>query len=234
MKKFVFVIFILIGAVFRCFATPERRISAALGIVGHAYLKERTLESENLRYRYPDPNDTGRFEYTDEDLVFSPFNLSFHYGRTIGKHLDIGGCFGYDYLRMKQETEIITSIGEQTSPHGNTYTLWESSHKYGMLNRHVLYIMPEATLYWFKEKHAAMYCKLALGVDFVVEKRVFTYPSSSAVVSGEPHFCFQISPVGVEAGGEYLRVLVELGYGAQGTFQVGIRHILREPENIKE
>jgi hypothetical protein len=25
-----------------------------------------------------------------------------------------------------------------------------------------------------------------------------------------------------------------LGYGAQGTFQVGIRHILREPENIKE
>lgn len=234
MKRFVFVIFILIGAVFSCFATPERRISAGLGIVGHAYLKERISESENLRYNYPNPNDTGIFEYTDEDLVFSPFNLSFHYGRTIGKHLDIGGCFGYDYLRMKQETEIITSIGEQTSPHGNTYTLWESSHKSGMLNRHVLYIMPEATLYWFKEKHAAMYCKLALGVEFVVEKRVFTYPSSTAVVSGEPNFCFQISPVGVEAGGEYWRVYVELGYGAQGTFHVGLRHILRETENNKE
>ena len=234
MKKFVFVIFICIGTAFSCFANPEHRISGGLGIVSHAYLKERISESENLRYRYPDPNDTGRFEYTDEDLVFSPFNLSLHYGRTIGTHFDVGGCFGYDYLRMKQETEIITSIGEQTSPHGNTYTLWESSHKFGRLNRHILYVMPEATIYWFREKHAAMYSKLGLGVELVVEKRVFTYPSCSALVSGEPHFSFQISPVGVEAGGEYWRVYVELGYGAQGTFHVGLRHILRETENNKE
>ena len=41
---------------------------------------------------------------------------------------------------------------------------------------------------------------------------------------------FQGSPVAVEVGGPYWRGNIEIGYGAQGVVQYGVRHIFKGKE----
>ena len=225
-KKSILVFALCIESIF-CFAQPEHHVSLGISLFGYEYIQECLRELEYEEYHYPNPYDHGTFEYTDEFLKHFPFSLNAHYEYKMSKHFGVGLCLGYDHLKMEQETEIITSVGDEMSPHGITYTLWDSSHKFGTLHRHVLHVMPEVSVYWFKKKYFAMYSKVAAGVRFNVEKRKFETYSNDAELK-DFHFYCHVAPVCFETGGENWLFFGEFGYGAQGILHYGVRRIIKE------
>lgn len=232
MKKQILSIIFLFGATFSILAQTEHRLSAGIGLFSHAYIDEFVWENcTDIDYWYPGPSDHGTYEYPEETLKTFPININFHYECTLGKHWGIGLCLGYDYLGMDQRTEIITSLGETKSPEGATYTSWDRTYKDGELHRHILMVMPEATIYYFKKKYISMYGKLAAGVRFNIEKREFDNSSAGETETRKEHnFYCQVSPACVEAGGKSWRGFVEIGYGAQGIYQCGVKHIFKSKE----
>lgn len=227
MKKVIFCICIFFGTLFSSYAQPDHRISLGVGLFSYAYIDELIWEHTDVDYYYPDVDDYGTYEYTEEKLQSLPTNLNLHYECTLGKHFGIGLCLGYDYFKMRQETEYVTTVGEEVSPRGYRYPVWDSRHEYGKLYRHVLSFMPEATVYWFKKRHVAMYSKLAAGVRFNIEKRVVCSKDTEETRLADRHFYCQVSPVCVEVGGQYWRGFVEAGFGAQGVIQYGVKHTFK-------
>ena len=217
-----------------CFAQPEHRISFGLGWFGHDYVKEMRNEIADVEFDFPEPFDQGSYEFVENDMRTLPINVNFHYECSLNHRFGVGFGFGYDRLRYHQESECIKSVGERTSPHGITYTLWDSHHTYGKLYRNILHLMPELTIYWFKKKHISTYSKVGTGVGWEIQKRVITYPESVKTVEGETKFYFQVSPVCMEAGGRRWRGFVEFGYGVQGILQYGAKYILNGTKKIVE
>ncbi|MBO7145607.1 MAG: hypothetical protein J6W13_12395 [Salinivirgaceae bacterium] len=231
MKKIAFSLIICFTAIISSFAQTDHRFSLGLGQFSHAYVDEMTNELfTDVDYYYPGPDDHGTYEYTEESLRSFPLTLNFHYEATLGKHFGIGVCFGYDYLRMHQETETIFSTGEAQRPNGDTYTTWDRSYDFGTLRRHIFFVMPEASVYWFKRNHVAMYSKLGLGMKFVAESRDFDSDRRDIMEFKNKGFYCQVSPVCVEFGGQKWRGFVELGYGAQGIAQYGVKYTIKGKE----
>lgn len=226
MKNIILGIACSLGTVFSGFAQFEHRISYTFGFVSRAYQQQKENQLKHQEYVFPGPRDHGTYLYTDEHLHCSaPFVFNFQYDCSIYKHIGVGLCMGYERHRMFQEATVIKSVGEQTTPFGNTYTQWSAEYRYGILKRHILYVMPEVTIYWFKKRHVAMYSKGAIGGRFNFEKRDFVLPNVPTTNSANLYY--QISPVAIEVGGPYWRGNIEFGYGAQGIFQYGVRHIFK-------
>lgn len=234
MKKIVLGFILAGGVLSNCFAQSEHRISLGAGLFGHAYINEIVQELEKREYCYPGPKDHGTYTYLDQSLRSLPTSINLHYEHTLGNHFGVGICLGYDRLKMRQEIEVITSVGEQTSSFGERYTVWESSHESAYLRRHVLMILPEFTVYWFKKNHVAMYSKVAPGIRFSVDQRKIYISHKEETEIKDFHFTCQGSPVCVEFGGQYWRGFAEFGYGAQGIAQFGVKHTFRGKRNNTE
>ena len=235
-KKFLSLVCCLLAAL-NGFAHTEHRISFNFGLGGHAYHQERSNENAYKELVFPDYNDQGIYEYTYEKLMSSPLTFNLQYDCSLRKHLGVGVSLGYQRLKMDQETNYIRSKGQQTSPFGNTYTLWECEHRNGNLNRRVIYIMPEITVYWFKNNYVAMYSKGAIGVRFDIESRLLytgTPKSEKLPTENKAKLCFQVSPVSLEVGGRRWRGFFELGYGMQGIAQFGVKRIIKGKDAPKE
>ena len=224
----------MFSATFSSFAQIEHRISYTFGFVSHAYHTERANERKDKEYIFPGNRDHGTYEYTDEDLHSIPVAFNFQYDCSLKKHFGVGLCIGYELENMYQKTNVVKSKKvDITSPFGNTYTDWEQVHSNGELKRHILYIMPEATGYWFKKRHVAMYSKVAAGLRIDFERREFYESIPKSFIQPKKNRAsvyFQVSPVAVEVGGPYWRGNIEIGYGAQGVFQYGVRHIFKGKE----
>lgn len=234
MKRIAFSLIICFTAIISSFAQTDHRFSLGLGLFSHAYLDEVVWEFfTDVDYYYPGPDDYGTYEYTTEHLRSFPLTLSLRYEATLGKHFGIGACFGYDYLRMYQETETIFPDEELKRPNGDTYTTWDHSYDYGTLRRHIFFVMPEATIYWFKRNHVSMYSKLAAGMRFVAESRTFDSARRDIRELKKKGFYGHVSPVCVEFGGQKWRGFVELGYGAQGIVQYGAKYTIKGKEKEK-
>lgn len=230
-RKFISLVCCLFAAL-NCSAELEHRISYTFGFVSHAYHQERHDEHTykfHDQYYFPGPNDHGRYEYTDEQLLSLPLVFNLQYDCSLREHIGVGLCIGYERERMYQETNIIKSNGEQTSPFGNTYTLWENEHKTGELRRRILYFLPEVTAYWFKKRHVAMYSKAAIGFRINMERVQYngSYRFEKQTNPNNVNPYFQFTPVAIEVGGPYWRGNIEFGYGAQGIFQYGVKHIFK-------
>lgn len=237
MKKIICGIICVLGSTLNSFAQKENRISYSFGFVSHAYHLERANERKFQEYTFPGVKDHGIYEYTDEDLYSMPIVFNLQYDRSLREHIGVGFCMGYECEKMNQETNFIKSAGDVTSPFGNIYTNWIREHRNGELKRHILYIMPEATVYWFKKRHVAMYTKAAVGVRFNFEKRKFynSTPKSDILPNtNSAGLYFHVSPVAVEVGGPSWRGVIEIGYGAQGIIQYGVKHIFKgKRESLK-
>ncbi|MBP5526518.1 MAG: hypothetical protein J6Y11_13115 [Paludibacteraceae bacterium] len=225
MKRFSLIVLLFIGFSFSCLAQPEHRISFGLGWFNNECIKEIIREKEDVEYDFPEPFDKGDFKYTDKNMKSLPINLNFHYECSISQRWGFGFCLGYDRIRYHQESDYFTSIGEQTSPHGITYTLWDNHHTWERFYRHFLYIMPEATFYWFKNKYISLYSKAGICVGWEIQKTEVTVPDSVTTVNSDSKFYYHVSLVSLESGGRYLRGFVELGYGVQGILQYGVKYI---------
>lgn len=230
MKRFIVVVSLLLGATINSFAQSEHRLSLGLGWACYGYISERIQEDELKPINYPGPHDHGTYEYTGEDLCCLPISFNIHYEHTLNDHFGVGGCLGLEHLKMKQYTEKITSVGEETSPHGITYTSWDKTYETGFLHRFMINIMPEAAFYWFRKKHTSMYSKVGVGVRLVKEIREFNTKSFKNSEFQEGQFIFQVSPVCLEVGGERLRAFFEFGYGEQGVVQYGIRYTIKKED----
>lgn len=235
MKKIICVIIGAFCATFSSLAQLEHRISYTFGFVSHAYHQERNNERKFQEYTFPDIREHGTYEYTDEDLHSIPVVFNFQYDCSLKKHFGVGLCMGYECEKMWQKTNYIKSAGDVISPFGNTYTNWIQELRNGELKRHIIFIMPEATVYWFKKRHVSMYSKAAVGVRFNFEKRKFytSTPKSEILPNtSSASLYFHVSPVAVEVGGPYWRGNIEIGYGAQGVLQYGVKHIFKGKRDI--
>lgn len=235
MKKFIYSIIFFIGTTLNTFAQPEHRLSLGVGLFSHEYIEEYALENwTEVDNWYPEPNDHGTFEYPEEKLKSLPIGFNLHYEYSWGRRFTVGLCLGYDYLRMEQTTEVITSIGETEMPDGKIITQWDHFEKQGELHRHILKIMPEISFYYDIKKHVAMYAKLAAGIRFNIEKREIERPHYENTEFKERHFYCQFSPICIEAGGKYWRGFAEFGYGGQGLGQFGVKHTFKGREKNTE
>lgn len=234
MKRFSLIVLLFIGFSLSCLAQPEHRISFGLGWFNNEYIKEMIREKKDVEHDFPGPFDKGDFKYTDKNMKSLPINLNFHYECSIGQRWGFGFCLGYDRIRYHQESEHVSSIGEQTSPHGMTYTLWDSYHTWEQFYRHFFYLMPEATFYWFKKKYISMYSKVGICVGLEIQKTEITVHDLGTTVKSDPKLYYQVSPVCLESGGRYLRGFVELGYGVQGVLQYGVKYIPKGSNMFKK
>ena len=216
-----------------CFASPEHRLSIGRGLLSYEYLDEFSYEHSDRDWCQPSPYLNDTYETTEEHLTSFPVNLNIHYECTLGKHFGIGVCLGYDHLRMSQGIEEYKST-DGIDYNGNTRKEWALyRHDFGELDRYILFVMPEATFYWFKKNHFAMYSKLAGGIRFNFEKREF-YSHYFEDAEGKYHHAyFQGSPVCFEIGNHYWRGFAEFGFGGQGIAQFGVKHTFKKKEKEK-
>ncbi|MBQ9576584.1 MAG: hypothetical protein IJV11_06855 [Muribaculaceae bacterium] len=88
-------------------------------------------------------------------------------------------------------------------------------------------LMPAVKFNWLRKNHWGMYSKIAAGA--VLARAADKNYDQSGNKSGKSDvstacdFNWQVSLVGIEAGGDHVRGFTELGIGEQGVFLAGIR-----------
>lgn len=224
MKRLLLEVVFMASALFNAAAQSEQKLSLGVGMLSHSYLKQFVENFTLVDYWFPGEHDHGTYRYQDRFMHSVPLTASLHYECTVGKHFGFGMCFTYDYMRMDHDTEIWTSIGDEPMDNGDTRTIWDVNHEYGKIYRHIFNIMPEVTIYWFKKRHVALYSQVAAGVRFNMEKETIDFTERETTSLTERHFTCHVSAVGAEFGGRAWRGYAQIGYGAQGISQVGVKH----------
>lgn len=103
---------------------------------------------------------------------------------------------------------------------GPSYTFSSSSYKGGGPNLYYHVIMLNGRYNYWHNRIVTLYGHLGVGADI-------THTSFAGQNSNNGYFAFQISPVGATVGlGRSLSMFGELGFGAQGLLQVGVRYSL--------
>jgi len=99
-----------------------------------------------------------------------------------------------------------------------------SSSKDGEFRNSYLTLMPAIKLDYLRKKNFGMYSKLALGATLRTETTDYTTSGGKNDSDSEFHLNWQVSLLGIEAGGTCLRGFLEIGTGEQGIFVVGARY----------
>lgn len=103
------------------------------------------------------------------------------------------------------------------------YKKSEPNELYGTSTDYYFAIMPTVKFNWVNKEHFAFYSRASAGLYLVkIEDRV-SKDASKNDNEVDPGFAFQFSPVGLEAGGS-VRGFVELGFGATGIVNGGVRY----------
>lgn len=99
---------------------------------------------------------------------------------------------------------------------GPSYTFSSTSTKHGDINVYYHVIMLNARYEYWRNSIVTMYGHAAIGADI--------NHSGLEDARNKGYFAFQISPIGVQAGiGSGVSLFGELGFGAQGLLNVGVR-----------
>jgi hypothetical protein len=85
--------------------------------------------------------------------------------------------------------------------------------------------MPSVKFNWLRRDHWGLYSALSAGVMFVSDKVSSNYHGDRKAGSDNVTcFMFQVTGIGIEAGGEALRGFAELGFGEKGALCAGLRY----------
>ena len=85
--------------------------------------------------------------------------------------------------------------------------------------------MPAVKFNFVRKTHFGLYSKAALGVTLRTESVEYNLDYGDYNDSENSfQFNWQLSFIGVEVGGPYLRGFTELGFGEQGIISAGIRY----------
>lgn len=86
-------------------------------------------------------------------------------------------------------------------------------------------VMPSVKFNWLRRDHWGLYSALSAGVMFVSDKVSSNYHGDRKADSDNVTcFMFQVTGIGIEAGGEALRGFAELGFGEKGALCAGLRY----------
>lgn len=100
---------------------------------------------------------------------------------------------------------------------GPSYTFSSASYKHSDANCYYHVIMLNGRYNYWRNSIVTLYAHLGLGVDI----SHITWDDGS---KNKAYFAFQASPLGAEVGlSRSCAMFGELGYGAQGLLQVGVR-----------
>lgn len=99
-----------------------------------------------------------------------------------------------------------------------------SGSKDGEFRNTYVTLMPGVKFDYLRKKHFGMYSKLAFGATLRTEKTDYSASGGKDDSDTEVHVNWQVSLLGIEAGGIHMRGFAELGTGEQGIFVVGARY----------
>ena len=137
----------------------------------------------------------------ENESFTGPFSAEYFYH--VKNWLGVGGIFAYG-----QNKQDVYFHGDKDGEIKNTY----------------LTLMPAVKFDWLRKKHFGMYSKLAVGATLRNEKYDSDKASSKNFDDSEIHVNWQVSLLGIEAGGPTIRGFLELGTGEQGIIQAGVRY----------
>ena len=112
-------------------------------------------------------------------------------------------------------TGAVVVYGKQTQD------LYIGNNKKGKEKNSYYTLLPALKFNFLRKDYFGMYSKVALGATLRSEKTEF---DSNDYEGSKLHFNWQISFLGIEAGGQKFRGFSELGFGEQGVFCLGIRY----------
>ncbi len=92
----------------------------------------------------------------------------------------------------------------------------------GKLVNSYISVMPAVKFDWLRREHFGMYSKVGVGLTMRSEK-IEDNSSIKDDSETQTHLNWQVSLIGIEAGGPRLRGFVELGTGEQGILLAGVR-----------
>ena len=82
--------------------------------------------------------------------------------------------------------------------------------------------MPSVKYSWIAKNHFRLYTKAALGIQHYKLDAISRGNSYPETHENNCKVAYQFSPVGIEVGGERMRGFLELGYGKQGIYNIGM------------
>lgn len=85
-------------------------------------------------------------------------------------------------------------------------------------------LMPAVKFDWLRKKYFGMYSKLGIGATLRHEGADYVNSESEDYSNTALHVNWQVSLLGIEAGGPYMRGFLELGNGEQGIALIGLRY----------
>ena len=137
----------------------------------------------------------------ENEKFFGPISAEYFYH--VKNWLGVGGILAYG-----QNKQDVYLLGDKDGEIKNTY----------------LTLMPAVKLDWLRKKHFGMYSKLAVGATLRNEKYDSDKASTKDDSDSEVHVNWQVSLLGIEAGGPTIRGFLELGTGEQGIALIGLRY----------
>ena len=135
------------------------------------------------------------------EKYFGPVTAEYFYH--VNKWLGVGGLFTYG-----QNKQDVYNLGTKDGKDVFRY----------------ISLLPAVKFDWFRRKHYGLYSKIGLGATFRNEKYTSDTNAANNDSNADVHLNWQLSALGVEAGGSSLRGFVELGFGEQGIAVIGLRY----------
>lgn len=103
----------------------------------------------------------------------------------------------------------------------NNSSVCTKNEKLGEMTRKYFTLMPSIKFNWVYKKHLSMYTKLAAGIT--MQRYKLTDGLEAEEKNNEIFFNFHVTPFGIEAGGQRVRLFTEAGFGEQGIICGGLR-----------
>lgn len=149
------------------------------------------------------------------DDIESSGSFSLGYYRYLNNHIAVGCELGYEKLVLTMKTRS----GEDAS--GSP--VYKSGDKDWI---HVATIMPGAKFPWFNFKNCGLYSKVNIGLS-IHNNNDSSDSANEEQQDDDPAapvgFAVQLTPFGVDFGGDLFRGFVEAGFGFQGMIVGGVR-----------
>lgn len=154
--------------------------------------------------------------YAVPSHIISVGAVSTEYMRYVHPNVALGGSITYEAYNLS------FGVKDGTDEEGhNTYSKGDP-HFF-----HFVSIMPTFKFPWFNFSHVGMYSKIAGGICLSFEPASLSSSEETEEDSSDKNspvgWALQLTPVGVEFGGDTARGFVETGVGMQGMLIVGAR-----------
>ena len=134
------------------------------------------------------------------------------------------GPIGVEYFYHLNKWFSVGGIGCYGQMHQDLFLTDKKIGKDGEIKNYYLTLMPAMKFDWVRKSHFGVYSKLGIGGTLRNEKIDYDAASKDDYSDTEVHVNWQISLLGLEAGGNRLRGFLEIGTGEQGIFDIGLRY----------